>query len=264
MGRGPLASALAPLARGGEFLLALAAVVGLWQLASAWVAKPALVPPPLAVARAWIAMLDETLPGDALASLGHLASGYLLGVSTGLILAIACARSALVEAIVDPFMELLRPIGAIAWIPLAILMFGIGGGVPVFLIFYASAFPVFVNTLAGIKQVDGRFVRAAETLGASRRMIVTHVVLPAALPMVLAGARLSLGVAWASMVAAELTGSDAGLGWRIFWYQEFFAMDRVMAVILTIGVLGYALDTALRWVQRAATRWSPDSEAATR
>jgi ABC-type nitrate/sulfonate/bicarbonate transport system permease component len=100
-------------------------------------------------------------------------------------------------------------------------------------------------------------------LGASRRMIVTHVVVPAALPLILAGARLSLGVAWASMVAAELTGSDAGLGWRIFWFQEFFAMDKVMAVILTIGVLGYLLDLALRWLQRALTRWSPDSEAAT-
>jgi ABC-type nitrate/sulfonate/bicarbonate transport system permease component len=261
MGRGAVASTLRLATRGGEFLLALAAVVALWQLASQWVGKPALVPPPLAVARAWIALLDETLPGDALASLGHLAAGYGLGVSLGIALAVACARFAIVEAVIDPLMELLRPIGAIAWIPLAILMFGIGGGVPVFLIFYASAFPVFVNTLAGIKQVDERFVRAAETLGASRRMIVTHVVLPAALPLVLAGARLSLGVAWASMVAAELTGSDEGLGWRIFWFQEFFAMDKVMAVILTIGVLGYALDTGLRWLQRAATRWSPDFAA---
>jgi ABC-type nitrate/sulfonate/bicarbonate transport system permease component len=92
-------------------------------------------------------------------------------------------------------------------------------------------------------------------------MIVTHVVLPAALPQALAGARLSLGVAWASMVAAELTGSDEGLGWRIFWFQEFFAMDKVMAVILTVGVLGYALDLALRLLQRAATRWSPDFAA---
>jgi ABC-type nitrate/sulfonate/bicarbonate transport system permease component len=90
-------------------------------------------------------------------------------------------------------------------------------------------------------------------------MVVTHVVLPAALPLVLAGARLSLGVAWAAMVAAELTGADAGLGWRIFWYQEFFAMDKVMAVILSIGVLGYALDLVLRRIQSGLTRWSADT-----
>jgi ABC-type nitrate/sulfonate/bicarbonate transport system permease component len=83
--------------------------------------------------------------------------------------------------------------------------------------------------------------------------------MPAALPYVLAGARLSLGVAWMAMVAAELTGSDAGLGWRLFWYQEFFAMDKVMAVILTIGVLGYLFDTLLRALQARITRWSPDS-----
>ena len=93
-------------------------------------------------------------------------------------------------------------------------------------------------------------------------MIISHVVLPAALPMVLSGARLSLGVAWASMVAAELTGADSGLGWRIFWFQEFFAMDKVMAVILTIGVLGYVLDLGLRFLQRHLTRWSPDSAEA--
>jgi len=252
------------LLRGGEFVLALAIVVALWHGLSIWVGKATLVPPPLLVARAWIALLGDTLPEDALASLGHLAGGYGFGVTTGFLLAIACTRFATLEAIIDPLIELLRPIGAIAWIPLAILMFGIGTGVPIFLIFYASMFPVFINTLAGIKQVDRRLVQAAQMLGAPRRMIVTHVVLPAALPLVLSGARLSLGVAWASMVAAELTGSDAGLGWRIFWYQEFFAMDRVMAVILTIGVLGYSLDTLLRGLQRALTRWSPDSEAATR
>ena len=156
---------------------------------------------------------------------------------------------------------MLRPISAIAWIPLAILMFGISRMVPIFLIFYASIFPIFVNTVAGVKQVDQQLVRAAQMLGASRRTILARVVVPSALPYVLAGARLSLGVAWMAMVAAELTGADAGLGWRLFWYQEFFAMDKVMAVILTIGVLGYIFDTLLRHLQAHITRWSPDSAA---
>lgn len=255
---------LARLWRGLEFMLALAVVVLLWHLAAAWVGKRNVLPSPAAVGTAWIELLGDSLPEDAIASLLHLGAGYGLGVTTGLLLAVACARWRVVEAALDPLIELLRPIGAIAWIPLAILMFGIGTGVPVFLIFYASMFPVFVNTLAGIRGTDRRLVQAAEMLGASRRMVVTHVVIPAALPLILSGARLSLGVAWASMVAAELTGADAGLGWRIFWYQEFFAMDRVMAVILTIGVLGYALDLALRGVQRRLTRWSPDSEIASR
>lgn len=244
--------------RSFEFVVALAVVVAVWQTVSVAVSNKTMVPPPLLVLRAWIALWSETLPSDIAASLVHLGLGFGLGIATGLLLALLAARFALVEVIVDPVVEILRPISAIAWIPIAILMFGIGRGVPIFLIFYAAIFPVFINTLAGIKQVDTRLVQAAQMLGASRRMIVTHVVMPAALPIILAGARLSLGVSWMAMVAAELTGADSGLGWRIFWYQEFFAMDKVMAVILTIGVLGYIFDALLRFVQAHITRWSPD------
>jgi ABC-type nitrate/sulfonate/bicarbonate transport system permease component len=247
-----------------EFVLALAVVGGLWHAVSVAVNNRTLVPPPLLVLDAWISLWGDELPSDIVASLVHLGVGYGLGIATGLVLAMLAARFLFVEVIIDPIIEILRPIGAIAWIPIAILMFGIGRGVPVFLIFYAAIFPVFINTLAGIKQVDPRLVQAAEMLGASRRMIVTHVVMPAALPLILAGARLSLGVAWMAMVAAELTGADSGLGWRIFWYQEFFAMDKVMAVILTIGVLGYIFDTLLRWLQARITRWSPDGSEAER
>ena len=247
-----------------EFVLALAAVGGLWHVVSLAVNNRTLVPPPLLVLDAWIGLWGEELPSDIVASLVHLGVGYGLGITVGLGLALLAARFLLVEVIIDPLVEMLRPIGAIAWIPIAILMFGIGRGVPVFLIFYAAIFPVFINTLAGIKQVDPRLVQAAEMLGASRRMVVTHVVMPAALPLILAGARLSLGVAWMAMVAAELTGADSGLGWRIFWYQEFFAMDKVMAVILTIGLLGYIFDTLLRWLQARITRWSPDAAEAER
>ena len=242
-----------------EVPLALAVVVALWQALSVAVGNKTLVPSPLLVARAWLDLLHGDLRDDVLASLLHLGAGYALGVVTGLALALASARFTIVEWLVDPLVEILRPISAIAWIPLAILMFGISAKVPVFLIFYAALFPIFVNTVAGIKQVDQQLVRAARMLGASSRLVLTHVVMPSALPFVLAGARLSLGVAWMAMVAAELTGSDAGLGWRLFWYQEFFAMDKVMAVILTIGVLGYLFDTLLRALQARITRWSPDS-----
>jgi ABC-type nitrate/sulfonate/bicarbonate transport system permease component len=242
-----------------EVVVALAVVAGLWQATSAAIGNSTLLPSPARVLRAWIELLHADLRQDVLASLAHLGIGYALGVATGLALAVVSTRFALVDAIVDPLVELLRPISAIAWIPIAILMFGISARVPVFLIFYASLFPIFVNAVAGVKQVDPKLVHAAQMLGASPRMILTHVVMPAALPYVLAGARLSLGVAWMAMVAAELTGSDAGLGWRLFWYQEFFAMDKVMAVILTIGVLGYCFDTLLRALQARITRWSPDS-----
>ena len=255
----PVAITAARVLRLLEVPAALAVVVALWQVVSVAVGNKTLVPPPSLVLTAWVELVHGDLRDDVLASLAHLALGYALGAGTGLALAVLSARFAMLESIVDPFVELLRPISAIAWIPLAILMFGISAKVPVFLIFYAALFPIFVNTVAGVKQVDPQLVRAARALGASPRLILTHVVMPSALPFVLAGARLSLGVAWMAMVAAELTGSDAGLGWRLFWYQEFFAMNKVMAVILTIGVLGFLLDTLLRGLQARITRWSPDA-----
>ena len=240
-----------------EPALGIAAFFALWALVSWRINNANLLPSPAAVARAFRGMLDDELPHDIGASLVHLGIGYGLGAGCGLLLALATARSRWVEAIVDPFVEFLRPIGAIAWIPIAILLFGVGTAVPVFLIFYASIFPIFVNTFDGIRRVDANLVNAALSLGTSRRQVTMLVILPAVMPSVLAGARLSLGVAWASLVAGEIVGGDAGIGWRILWYQEFFQMDRVMAGILIVGVLGLAADLLLKALQRRLLRWDP-------
>ncbi len=241
-----------------EFAVPLAVLLALWQAVSIELDNYDIVPPPGMVFEAWWGLWLSDLPVDIQSSLVHLGAGYGAGVSLGMVLAILSARFIYVQAIVDPLVEMLRPIAAIAWIPIAILMFGVGRMVPIFLIFYAATFPMFLSTFAGIKETDRQLIQAAEMLGASRRMVITHVVLPAAVPMVLAGARLSLGVGWMAMVAAELIGASAGLGWRIFWYQEFFRMDKVMAVILTIGVLGFLIDLAMRRLQSWLTRWSPE------
>ncbi len=245
-----------------EPMLGMGAALLLWEIAGRHVANATLVPMPAMVWRAFVAMLADDLPRDILASLTHLGIGYGLGVACGLALALLAASSRWLDAVIDPFAEFLRPISPIAWIPLAILFLGVGRAVPIFLIFYASIFPIFVSTLVGIRRVDASLVYAAQSLGASRATVVTHVILPAALPAVVAGARLSLGVAWMSLVAGEIVGGDAGIGWRILWYQEFFQMDRVMAAILVVGVLGFAADTVLRLAQQRAGRWSPATSEA--
>lgn len=253
---GLLARVLPPL---GFALVAL----GVWYAVARHLANKELLPPPWAVGVALVDLLGNgDMVDDILASLGHLGLGYGIGAGIGLALAVFCARFPAFETSIDPLIEILRPIGAIAWIPFAILIFGIGGKVPVFLIAYGASFPIFVATLAGMRGVDRALLMAGEALGASKRMLVTHVVFPAALPHVLAGARLSLGVAWSAMVAAELTGSDSGLGWRLFWYQEFFRMDRVMAVIVMIGLLGVLADLALRGARHAMVGWSPEGHDA--
>jgi len=248
--RGILLSWLEPLS--GVVALAVG-----WQLASIIADNPTLVPPLQTI---WGALVDQAhgdLVNDIVASLVHLAGGFGTGAILGLLLALLCARFQLVAAVVDPIAEFLRPISAIAWIPIAILLFGIGQGVPMFLIFYASLFPIFVNALDGIRRVDPTLVRAAEMLGASRRLVVTHIVLPAALPAIFAGARLSLGVGWVAMVAGELVGADTGLGYRIEYFQEFFSMEGVMATIVVVGIIGYLLDALIRMLQSSLLRWSP-------
>ena len=246
---------------GWEVVVSLAVLVLVWQVLSMHVANRVLLPPPLLVFESWWKLWLDELPQDILASLRHLGIGYSLGVVTGFVLALLAVSFRPVEIIIDPLVELLRPISGIAWIPIAILMFGISELVPIFLIFYVSTFPMFINTVAGIRAVDRRLLNAAAVLGASRRLTISHVILPAALPMVLAGVRLSLGVSWMTLIAAELVGADAGLGWRAFWYEQFFSMHKTMAIILTIGVLGYFLDLIVRRLQAALTRWNPSATA---
>jgi ABC-type nitrate/sulfonate/bicarbonate transport system permease component len=240
-----------------EPLIGIAGVLLAWEIASRIAANSTLVPPPAKVWAAFVAMKGEDLPKDIAASLAHLVIGYVTGAAAGLLLALIAGSSRWFAAVIDPFAEFLRPISPIAWIPLAILLFGVGEGVPVFLIFYASLFPIFVGALDGIRRVDVALVNAARSLGASRRTVVTQVILPAALPSIFAGARLSLGVAWMALVAGEIVGGDAGIGWRILWYQEFFQMDHVLAAILIVGVLGLAADGLLRMLQRRLLRWHP-------
>ena len=244
-----------------EVAVSLLAVVLVWHLVSLQVANRVLLPPPLLVFESWWALWLDELPADILASLRHLGIGYGLGVVAGFALALLAVSLRPVEIVVDPLVELLRPISGIAWIPIAILLFGVSDLVPIFLLFYVSMFPIFINTVAGIKAVDRRLLNAAAVLGASRRLTITHIVLPAALPMILAGVRLSLGVSWMTLIAAELVGADSGLGWRAFWYEQFFSMHKTMAIILTIGVLGYMLDTIVRRLQAGLTRWSPAATA---
>lgn len=241
-----------------EPLIALVAVFSIWHLAASAIGNRVLMPPPLLVITSLVDIFSTEILPDIGASLWHLAVGFGLGASTGFLLSIAATSCRVVEQLLDPLIELLRPISGIAWIPIAIMIFGIGDGVPVFLIFYVSIFPIFLNTVAGIKAVPVSLKNAASVLGASRTMMLSRVILPAAAPLILSGVRLSLGVSWMTLIAAELIGADSGLGWRAFWYEQFFSMHKIMAVILIIGVLGYLIDSVVRAFQAYLLSWSPD------
>ena len=235
------------------------AFAGVWALVALWTSNTVLLPSPRAVFEALIDLVgDLELFKHAGISLGRmlisLALASLLAVPLGLLMGL----SRKLDDAIDPTIELFRPISGIAWIPLALFIFGIGNALPVFIMTYAAFFPLLLGTVAGVRGVDPRLVDAARTMGVSRSAIVTHVVVPAALPSLMVALRLGVASAWTAVVAAELIGAPSGLGYAVEWYRELLMTPQVMAFIATIGVLGYACDSIVRALGRWFTPWSAD------
>ncbi|MDR5744633.1 ABC transporter permease [Caballeronia sp. LZ029] len=171
-------------------------------------------------------------------------------------LGIAMSWWPLVEEQVDPIVEILRPVPPLAWIPLSILWFGIGNAQNEFIIFLGIFFPILLNTITGVKGIEPNLIRAARCLGASEASILTSVVFRAALPQILTGVRIGLGVGWMALVAAELVGAISGLGFMINDARSVLRTDSIIVGMATIGLVGLAMDGALRLLMRRLLPWS--------
>jgi ABC-type nitrate/sulfonate/bicarbonate transport system permease component len=163
--------------------------------------------------------------------------------------------SSIARGLLDPLVELLRPIPPIAMIPLAILWFGIDELSKVLIIAYGAFFPVLLNTMAGFQEVDRTHIRAAQTLGATRARIFRDVVLRSAYPFIIVGARLGMGMAFIVLVAAELIASDAGLGYLINDGRYNFRTEQIFLGMACIGVIGFALNKMLMYAERRLLKW---------
>jgi NitT/TauT family transport system permease protein/taurine transport system permease protein len=156
----------------------------------------------------------------------------------------------------NPIVELLRPIPPLAWIPLSILWFGIGDQQNEFIIFLGMFFPILINTIDGVKSIEPNLIRAARALGAREHNLLTRIVLRAALPRIVTGIRIGLGVGWMALVAAELVGASSGLGFMINDARSVLRTDIIVVGMLTIGVTGLAIDLGLRFAMRRLMPWS--------
>jgi NitT/TauT family transport system permease protein len=238
-------------------LLVIAALVGLWWALVA-VAGSAIIPTPWQVALGIGELATQgLLIGHVASSLGRVAGGYGVAAALGIPLGIAMGWFPALFDAVNPVIQLLRPISPIAWIPLAILWFGIGDLSPVFLIFLASFFPIVVNTTAGVHTIERQYIRAAANFGVGGLRLLRLVVLPAALPHIIVGMRISLGVAWLVVVAAEMIALNSGLGFLIMDSRNAGnRYDLVVAGMVLIGVTGLLLDTGMRRLEQLrAVRW---------
>jgi len=260
------------------FILPLA-LLAFWQtLASTGIVQPMVLPSPVAVAERWWAALlpaqpydaaqssyltwlfSGELPHDAAASLWRVLMGFLAGAIPALPLGLIMGASTSAYALFNPLIQILRPIPPIAFIPLAILWFGLGNPPAVFLIALGAFFPILMNTIAGVRSVDAIYLRAARNLGASRSTIFARVMLPAAMPYILAGMRIGIGTAFIVVIVSEMIAVNNGLGYRILEAREFMWSDKIIAGMVTIGLLGLGIDAGMNRLNTYLLRWHRSAE----
>jgi len=191
-----------------------------------------------------------TLFEHLLSSLRRFAMGFALAVLVGIPLGLLMAWFAWVDAIVTPGFEAVRFVAPIAWVPFAALWFGTGIGGPVLIIFMGAFPPVLINTYRGAKQVERKYIEASQMLGASSLRSMTQVLLPAAVPSIVAGLRISAGLGWQSLVGAELIVASSGVGYLMVKGQAAVSTATVMSGMIAIGAVGILIDVGLRRVQQ--------------
>jgi NitT/TauT family transport system permease protein len=258
----------------GRGLTAPLLILALWQgiCAAGWVSPQAL-PSPVAVGMKWVEYilpsqsfeagnqswgmwaLSGELLRDAAGSLWRVIIGFLLGFVLALPLGLLMGANVRLREFTNPLIQVLRPIPPIAYIPLAILWFGLGNPPAIFLIALGAFFPVLMNTIAGVSQVDSIYLRAARNLGASNTRIFIKVILPAAMPFILSGVRIGIGTAFLVVIVAEMIAVNNGLGYRILEAREYFWTDKIIAGMFSIGLIGLSIDLAMDKLNRHLLRW---------
>jgi ABC-type nitrate/sulfonate/bicarbonate transport system permease component len=245
-----------------NFIL-LAVLLVVWQIASkVWLPSidpymAVLMPAPSSIVVTAAGMIASgELFYNLAASLKREAMAFVFA-ATAIPLGIAMGWWRLAYNQINPIMEILRPIPPLAWIPLSILWFGIGDEQNEFIIFLGIFFPILVNTIVGVKNIDPILVRAARSLGASERRLLARIVFIGALPQIITGVRIGLGVGWMALVAAELVGASSGLGFLINDARSMLRTDTIIVGMLTIGIVGLLIDTAILALGRRLLPWSP-------
>jgi ABC-type nitrate/sulfonate/bicarbonate transport system permease component len=234
-------------------------LLGAWEYVSHEVldstSRVLLPPPTKIVVAAWELISSGELLRHARDSLKREMVAFLWA-SVSIPIGIAMGWWKAVEAQVDPLMEMLRPIPPLAWIPLSILWFGVGDTQNESIIFLGIFFPILLNTVTGVKGIDANLIRAARCLGASEWNILWRIVVKAALPQIVTGIRIGLGVGWMALVAAELVGANSGLGFLINDARTVLRTDYIIVGMATIGLIGLLIDQLIRLLGRRLLPWS--------
>ncbi|MBC3466843.1 taurine ABC transporter permease TauC [Pseudomonas sp. RW10S2] len=246
-------------------VLTLASLLLVWWLVTAagWV-EPLFLPAPGDIlAKAWVLLtqgyMDASLWQHLGASMGRIGVALLAATLTAIPVGIAIGYNRVARGILDPLIEFYRPIPPLAYLPLIVIWCGIGELSKVLLIYLAIFAPIAIATATGVRTVDPAKLRAAQSLGASKVQLIRHVILPSALPDILTGIRIGLGVGWSTLVAAELIAATSGLGFMVQSAAQFLVTDVVVLGILLIALIAFALEMGLRALQRRLVPWHGQS-----
>ena len=233
-------------------------LLAIWHLAVIYTGTK-IFPSPADVIRGVVTLVERGLLWSYIGdSLFRVACGYGLAVVIGIPLGIALGWYPLLGSATNPLIQMLRPISPLAWMPLAVIWFGVSNLAPIFLIFLASFFPIVVATMNGVRNVPPMYVQAGHNFGLSRGALLRRVIFPAVLPHIIVGLRIAFGVAWLVLVAAKMIAVDSGLGYLIIDARNAGKRyDLVVGGMLLIGAIGLILDALLRRVERLKyVRWA--------
>jgi NitT/TauT family transport system permease protein len=250
-----------------QYLVFPVGVFLLWQASVelGWLRRNVL-PGPIDVVAIWYDLVTgatgaaERYSGawfdHAFASTWRVFAGFGWGIALGIFLGLLIGLSRIMERVFDPTIQVLRNIPVTAWVPLSLVFFGIGNSPAIFLIGLGAFFPAVVNTVHGVRQLDVTLYKAARMMGANERELLVRVILPGALPSVMTGLRLSMGIAWVLVVVAEILAVRSGLGYLLNDAYQFYRNDVVIAAMLSIGVLGFLSDRLVVLVRDQLLSWN--------
>ncbi|MDB5954784.1 ABC transporter permease [Ramlibacter sp.] len=250
-------------------IVPVALLIG-WEIFSrSGILPPALLPAPSQVLRAWADWVVGTDGNtqtysahwlyDTAASAGRVFAGFGLATFFGVTLGMAIGWSRTIEKLIEPVLQVLRPVPPVSWIPLAIIWFGIANKPAIFLVFLGSFFPVLLSTIHGVKTCDRNLLRAGAMTGGTPHKLLRHIVFPAALPSIFSGLRIAIGSAWMLTVTAEMVAVKSGVGYVLWDSYYFLRYDIVIAAMASIGLLGFLSDFAIKRVAARVLRWQHGS-----
>src|SRR5712671_2745815 len=243
------------------------AVLLLWQICSEiGFVRRNVFPPPSEVLAVWYdlvtgatdaaARYSGTWLDHAAASIWRVFAGFAWGIALGILAGLLIGLSRVMERMLDPTVQVLRNIPVTAWVPLSLVFFGIGNAPAVFLIGLGAFFPAAVNTTHGVRQINVTLTKAARMMGADERELLIRVILPGALPSIMTGVRLSMGIAWVLVVVAEILAVRSGLGYLLNDAYLFYRNDVVIAAMFSIGILGFISDCIVVAVRDRLLEWN--------